>query len=122
MNTQDLSREILSEIEWDKVVAFSNDKLAFEAVKKYILAVAVNHGVFKKGEVIKGNLNFALSLAFSAVNPNGVPRSDEELGQFSRALALAVQLLESGFREIEEIKETKKVESEVVENKVNPTE
>lgn len=121
MNAQDLSKEILSEIELDKVIAFANDKLAFEAVKKYVLAVAVAHGTFEKDKPFKGLRNFALNLGFNAVDSRGMPRSDEELGQSIRALAFAVQLVETGFREIEDIKEIKKVEN-VPEITNNPSE
>ena len=121
MNAQDLSKEVLNEIELDKVVAFAHDQMAFEAVKKYVLAVALAHGTFEKGKPFKGNVNFALNLAWPATQQNGIPRSDEELGQSIRALTYAVQLVESGFSEIAEMKEIKKVE-QVTEIKNNPTE
>lgn len=104
MNTQDLSREILNDIETDKAIEFAEDKVKFEAVKKYILAVAIKHGVFKPGEPFKGNINFALNLAWPSTQQGGMPRTDEELGQNLRALTYAVQLVESGFNEIAELK------------------
>ena len=120
MNAQDLSKEVLNEIELDKVVAFAHDKMAFEAVKKYVLAVAVAHGTFEKGKAFKGNVNYALNLAWPATQGK-TKLSDEELGQNLRALTYAVQLVESGFEEIAEMKEIKKVESDT-EIKNNPTE
>jgi hypothetical protein len=120
MNAQDLSKEVLNEIELDKVIAFAHDKMAFEAVKKYVLAVALAHGTFKKGEPFKGNVNFALNLAWPSTQGK-VARTDEELGQSIRALTYAVQLVESGFSEIEEMKEIKKVEQDT-DIKNNPTE
>lgn len=116
--SQDFSKEILSDLETNKVIAFAQDKFLFDAVKKYVLAVAVTQGVFKKGEPFQGNLNYALHMASSATDPRGMPRTDEELGQNVRALATAVQLVESGFNEIAEMK---KVEP-IVENKTNPAE
>lgn len=114
----DFSKEILTEIERDKVVKFAEDELAFRAVKKYLLAVAQKHGVIEKGVEYRGNLNYALNMAWGAIG-NGVPRSNEELGENIRALAQAVSLVESGFKEIEDIKETQKAEkikSEKTEN------
>ena len=100
----DISREILSEIEVDKVIALAQDPIAFNAMKKYILAVVYKQGVMEKGAEYKGTVNFALNLAWSATQQNGIPRSDEELGQNLRALTYAVQLVESGFREMGELK------------------
>lgn len=118
INVEDISREILNDIEIDKAIAFAEDKAQFEAVKKYVLAVAVKHGVFKPGEPFKGTTNFALNLAWPATQSQGMPRSDEELGQSLRALTYAVQLVESGFKEIAELKKVAKLE---VENN-NPAE
>ena len=41
---QDLSNEILSEIELEALLRFKEDKLAFNAMKKYVLAVVYKHG------------------------------------------------------------------------------
>lgn len=122
MDAQTLSKEILSEIELDKVVAFAQDRMAFEAVKKYVLAVAIAHGTFEKDKPFKGNVNFALNLAWPATQQGGIPRSDEELGQSLRALTYAVQLVESGFTEIADMKEIKKVEAVPEITNINPTE
>ena len=113
---KDISNQILNEIETDRVLAFKNDPVAFNAVKKYVLAVAYKHGVVRPGEEHIGNVNFALNLAGSAIHPNGVARSDAELGQSLRALAYAVQLVESGFKEMSEM-EKLEVEKEEVINK-----
>lgn len=104
MEPQDMSNEVLSEIEKDKAIAFVSDPFAVEAVKKYILAVCYKHGTVKAGEPHKGNLNWALQMAWGATSPNGMPRTDEELGQNLRALAYAVQIVESGFKELMELK------------------
>lgn len=118
MNAQDLSNEILSDIEKDKVLKFVEDKVLFEAVKKYVLAVAVEHGVFRKGEEFNPGRNYALRLAWSAADGTGMPRSDEELGQDLRALTKAVQLVGSGFKEMAEMQE----KVELVEDNENPAE
>lgn len=115
---EDISKEILNDIEKDKIIALTEDKLAFNAIKKYILAVVYKHGVIEKGEEHNANVNFALNLAWGSTQPNGTPRSDEELGQNLRAMTYAVQLIESGFRELGEFKKPEKVE----ELKNNPAE
>jgi hypothetical protein len=109
MNTQDLSREILNDIETNKVIALAQDPIAFMAVKKYLLAVVYKHGVIQKGGDHKGTVNFALNLAWPATQQQGIPRSDEELGQNLRALTYAVQLVESGFNEIEQMSKVEPV-------------
>ena|SRR3990167_4213980 len=114
----DISKEILSDIEADKVIALAQDVVAFTAIKKYLLAVVYKHGVIEKGGDHKGNVNFALNLAWPATQASGMPRTDEELGQNLRALTYAVQLVESGFNEIAGMK---KVDS-VSEDKSNPAE
>lgn len=102
-------------METEKVIQFHQDPLMFSAVKKYLLAVAYKHGVVEKGGTHSGTINFALNLAWGATQPNGMPRTDEELGQNLRALTYAVQLVESGFREISEIqKPEEKLETKAV--------
>ena len=113
MSAQDLSNQILSEIEQDKIMTLAQDPVAFNAIRKYILAVCYKHGVVEKGVDHKGNVNWALRMAWGAINDGGVPRSDEELGQNLRALAYAVQIVESGFRELSEMKPVEKLEDEI---------
>jgi len=111
---KDFSNEILDSIEREKIIAFCEDPVLFNAVKKYILAVAYKHGVVSKGAEHKGNLNFALRLAWGATDGSGMPRSDEELGQSLRALTSAVQLVESGFAELSEFKKVEEVDEEKI--------
>ena len=118
----DLSSEILNDIEQERIAKFAEDKVAFNAVKKYLLAIVYKHGVIEKGLDHVGNMNYALNMAFSAIHPQGMPRSDEELGQHVRALAQAVSLVESGFKELEDIKEVKKAEKIKSDKKENEAE
>ena len=106
--------EILSEIERDKIIAFAQDAVAFNAAKKYILAVLYKQGVVEKGIPHKGGINWALNLAWGATDGKGIPRSDEELGHNLRAMTCAVQLVESGFREMEEIRKPVQLEEPTV--------
>ena len=115
---KDISNEILSEIEKDRIIAFAQDPIAFNAVKKYVLAVAYKQGVVEKGGEHRATINFALNLAWPATNPQGMPRTDEELGQNLRAMTYAVQLIESGFKELSEMQKPEVVEAETI----NPSE
>lgn len=112
MNPQDLSNEILTEIERDKVIQFCADGIMREAVKKYVLAVLYKQGVIEKGQTHNARVNFALNLAWPATNPQGMPRTDEELGQNLRAMTYAVQLIESGFKEMEEMQKPEEMKEE----------
>ena len=114
MNAQEMSNEVLNEIELDKVLQFKSDPMMFQAVKKYILAVSYKHGVIDAGVEHKGNVNYALQLAGGAIHPKGEGRSDQELGQSLRALAYAVQLVESGFKEMSEMEKLEKLEEKTV--------
>jgi hypothetical protein len=118
METNDISNQILNDIEREKVMAFASDPILFQAVKKYVLAVVYQHGAFKPGEDFKGNVNYALQLVWPATEPNGMPRTDQELGQALRALTYATKLVESGFREITDMKEVETLE----EDEINPSE
>ena len=118
MNPNEMSQEILSEIERDKVIQFCADPIAREAVKKYVLAVLYRQGVVEQGKPHNARVNFALNLAWPATTPQGMPRTDEELGQNLRAMTYAVQLIESGFKEMEEMRKPVPLEEE----KVNPSE
>jgi len=114
----DISNEILNEIETDKIINLVKDPILFNAVRKYVLAVCYKQGVVEKGAEHKATVNFALNLAWGATTPNGMPRTDEELGQNLRALTYAIQLVESGFKELSELR---KPEAEI-ELKENPAE
>lgn len=109
--------EILNEIEQDKVISFCADKAMFQAVKKYILAHLYKDGVITAGVEHNPTINWAASLAFNAITPvthGGVPRSNEELGADLRAFGKAIQIIESGFRELSEIKKPEEpVEEEI---------
>ena len=109
---EELSNEILTDIEKERVARFAEDKLTFEAVKKFVLAVCYKQGVVDKGGEHVPTRNWAINLAWGAINSNGMPRTDEELGQNLRALTYAVQLVGSGFKEMSEMKEIKEVEKE----------
>lgn len=101
--------EILNEIETEKIAAFNQDKIMFEAVKKYLLSYLYVHGVNIPGHPAKGNMNYALQMAW--VDQGYF--SDEALGQNLRALAKGVQIIESGFKELSEMKKEAPAEEEI---------
>lgn len=113
MNAHELSKEILTEIEQDKLNQLAKDEVALEALKKFILAYSYDHGVIKKGKKHEPTRNFALRLAWRSTDREE-PRSDEELGQALRALAYAVQIVETGFKELTELKEPVENESDEI--------
>lgn len=113
---EDLSKEILTDIEREKVSKFCEDPILFEGVKKYILAVCYKQGVIEKGQPHNARINWAMNLAWGATNPNGVPRSDEELGQALRAMTSAVQMLESGFKELADMSKQVEILKDKEEN------
>ena len=115
MDAHEISQEVLTDIERRKVISFNQDPLMVEAVKKYILAVLYRQGTVEKGKPHNARINWALNLAWGATDGRGMPRTDEELGQNLRAMTSAVQMLESGFKELSEIREV----SEAEETKVN---
>lgn len=114
MSAHDLSKEILTEIETDRVIALAQDAIAFNALKKYILAVVYKHGVIEKGGDYDGTVNYALNLAGPSISPKGVHRSDEELGQNLRALTYATSLVETGFKEIAELRKEVPEEEKII--------
>ncbi len=116
MDTQKLVDEIMNEVEQAKLIAFKEDRVMFDAVKKFILYHIFSEGTARKGHPIQADRNWALSLAFSSINPQGIPRSDEELGSDLRAFVKGINTVESGFKELETL--TKKETPE--ENKENP--
>lgn len=118
MTPQDLSNEILNDIELDALLRFKEDKVAFNAMKKYVLAVVYKHGVVKSGADYNGNINFALNFAWRATQSSDKAQTDEQLGQNLRAMTYATQLIEGGFKEIEEMTKPEKLEEAVV----NPSE
>ncbi len=105
--------KILDEIELDKIQHFISDEIMFQAVKKYLLSYLYRDGVVNPGVAHDGTSNFALAMAWGAINPmGGMPRSDEELGQNARALASGIHAIESGFHELSGMKREEKAKEE----------
>ena len=88
MQPQDLSMEVLTDIQKDKVIAFCADPMMFEAVKTYVLAVVYKHGVIKRGMTHNPGINWAMNLSWPAADGK-IRCTDEELGQGLRAMTMA---------------------------------
>lgn len=100
--------EILDSIERDAIEAFASNKIQFEAVKKYLLAYVYVQGVNRPGLPSQGNVNWALQLAW-----NRDPKvTDADLGADLRAVARGIQVVESGFAELLQIKKPEVVKEE----------
>ena len=117
---KDTYKEILNDIEQAKVIAFCEDKLMFNAVKKYILQ-HLYQGISKPGEVANPTVNYALQLDFGRQgevynNAGGIvaftPRTNEELGRDLRALARGIHIIEGGFQELSQLKKPEEVKEE----------
>jgi hypothetical protein len=113
-DNMELYREILNDTEISKIVAFCQDTITFEAVKKCVLFYVYYQGIAKKGKPFDGSRNYAFQLAW---NRKSLPRSDAELGADLRALVRGTEAVDSGFTELKSIKQ--KTGETVVED-VNP--
>lgn len=99
---------ILSVLEQEKLKTVANDKVMLGAIKKVVLSAVYFDGTLQKNTEPESQKNFALALA----SQPGV--SNEQLGANLKASLAGVQLLETGFRELEKyevveksLKETK---------------
>lgn len=113
----DLTKEILNEMEQDKIIAFCNDPIMFEAVKKYLLFHIVSQGTFEPGKPVQADRNWAMQMGFQAIHPSGMPRTDAEIGADIRAFAKGMNALESGFKELAGLKKNASEVEEVAPNK-----
>lgn len=104
-------KEVLNDIEKSKIIAFNNDPVMKEAVKKILLAGLYENGTLKPGESADPLKNFALTRVFKSYI-TGIPVTNEELGADLRASAVGIKLLEGGFDEIAKFKEETPKEAE----------
>lgn len=111
---ESVTREYLSDAEVDKINTFVHDKSMVEAVKKVLLASMYQNGTLRKDVKPNSLTNGALALVAMASSGRGVV-SNEELGQDLRGLFHGIQLLESGFNELNKLK----VEVDGVESQYN---
>lgn len=111
------STDILNEIEKDKIIAFTEDKIMFEAVRKHLLSGLYNTGVIQPGKPADARTNWAFQLVWDR-SPQSMPRSNEELGADLRAMTRGIQLVEGAWEELTKFKKDELPQEE----EVNPAE
>lgn len=93
--------EFLTDQEKVKVLQFNEDEVMKEAVRKVMLKAAYTQGTLRKEMDSDPLNNAALNLAFAALRGNDI--SDAALGADLRGLASGINLLESGFAELDKV-------------------
>lgn len=116
IDVNEMVKEVMNDIEHDKLIAFTSDQVMYNAVKKFILWSAYHDGVMEKGKPFDSGRNWALQTAFLAINPTNIPRSNEEIGADLRAWVKGLNMVESGFKELLDLKRDEKP----VEEEKNP--
>ena len=120
----ELTDQIMNDIEKDKLIAFRKDEIMFNAVKKYVLFY-LYQGIAEEGKPFVGNKNYALQLDWDrngGIQDGGgrtvafTNKTNEELGADLRALARGINIIESGFKEILDIPEKVVAEASIEPN------
>lgn len=105
MKTKDYIKNVLTDIEKDKLKQFQDDDVMREAVKKIILTGVYSNGILKKGESADPLRNFALGFV-----SNQGHLDNAIIGQQLRAGWEAINMLEVGFSNIADFKTETKVD------------
>ncbi len=103
--------EILNEIEKGKIIAFCEDKVMFEAVRKHLLSGLYATGVLIPGHEADARTNWAFSLVWDR-SGQAMPRTNEELGADLRAMTRGIQLVEGAWNEMSQLKKPEAEEKE----------
>jgi hypothetical protein len=104
----------LSDIEQQKVTSFLNDAILVEAVKKVLFRPIYSEGVLAADKSPNALMNFALNVYKTSHDGSNEMYSDEELGRLTKVRRLAIELVITAFRELEQLR---KVEGAVLESK-----
>jgi hypothetical protein len=96
--------DIFSDLEKQKLSAFSKDEVMKEAVRKVLLAGIYYNGTLTAGKPADAFRNFMLQGVFTA-DVRGEHVSDEMLGQEARADARAIRLIEQAYKQISSFEE-----------------
>lgn len=102
-----MDKHYLNEQEVEKVIAFNEDPIMKQAVKKVILEGIFSIGVLEAGRDAD-NRNWAYNLA----GLNDMAMSNEVVGGLLKATAKGFGALEDGFKRIEEFKRKAKEDNE----------
>ncbi|MFA5300401.1 MAG: hypothetical protein WC389_19625 [Lutibacter sp.] len=105
--------DYLNEIEKNELAKFVENRVQFEAVKKVVLACIYFDGTIQKEGIPNPLKNFLLAIAAGSMGT----LTREQLGEKVEASLAGVQLLESGFKELEKF--SKKQDAPKV-NEKNP--
>lgn len=92
-------KHYLNDVELEKVIAFNEDEVMKEAVRKVLLEGIYEVGVLKPGEAADGR-NWAFNLA----GLNDMAMDDDKVGSLLKATAKGIGALEDGFKRIAEFK------------------
>lgn len=87
---------ILTDVEKEKLIQFSSDKVMFQAVEKVVLAGLYTNGTLRQGKDANPLTNAAFSLASAR------EYSDEQLGQDLRGMWEGINALEGAYKKIAE--------------------
>ena len=93
--------DFLTDQEKAKIVQFNEDEVMKEAVRKVFLKVMYSQGTLRKDMPSDPLNNGALGLAFQSIRWSAL--SDEQLGADLRGLSHGINLLESGFQELDKV-------------------
>ena len=104
--------EYLNELEKEKIIAFNEDTVMREAVKKVLL-----EGIYRVGVLEAGKPADPRNWAFNLAGLNDMAMDDEKVGNLLKVTAKGIGAIEDGFKRLSEIRR-----AEPQEKEVNPAE
>lgn len=103
-----MKKDYLTDLEYEKVIAFNEDEVMREAVRKVLFEGIIQFGVVKAGAAFSDK-NWAYSLG----GLNDMAMTNEQTGALLKATAKGIGFMEDGFRRIAEFKRQEKETKEV---------
>lgn len=97
------AEKYLTDIEKEKIITFNSDVVLKNAIRKVMLDPLYNQGVLGAQEEHDPARNFALTPAFNMLLQKREMWDVEKLGYITMANAMAVQMVEQGFGDLEKI-------------------
>lgn len=105
-----MESEYLNEIEKEKITTLLGDVVLKEALRKVFLKRIYDDGILKAGVAAKPYENFALNVYKNTEEMY----SDEELGRVTKVRRLAIELVQTGFEELERYKKAEVSKGKVI--------
>ncbi len=99
-----MKKDILTDLQVEKIEQFCADTEMYEAVKKVMLQALYEHGTVQKDHTPDPLINGAFSLASLSMN-NPIP--DAELGAHIRAMWAGVNVLKNAYDSLDKTKKDK---------------